>query len=189
MDASFTIFFNMRTIQESCRNPKRFLDTAEANGSSIAFILEYKNEKKYLFLADAHIDLIVDSLKELGYDENNPLIVDFVKLSHHGSKENINNEFLSLIQTKQFIILANGSEAHWHPDKETLVRIINYYKGNEKISFIFNYKLNDIFYNHEKVLEKDFRIFQKNEFDDNTISSNDFQLICRNILGELDSER
>ena len=174
-------------LKEESRNPKRFLDTAEANGSSIAFILEYKNEKKYLFLADAHIDLIVNSLQKLGYDNDNPLVVDFVKLSHHGSRENINNEFLSLIKSKQFIILANGSEAYWHPDKETLVRIIDYYKDNsEKISFIFNHEVNDIFYNHEEILGDNFELFKDNEFKNNDISSDDFELIYKNTLGVLD---
>ena len=184
--------FLLKRIQnkEKSRKPKRFLDKAEANGSSIAFILEYKNKKKYLFLADAHIDLIIESLKELGYDKDNPLVVDFVKLSHHGSRENINNEFLSLVQTKQFIILANGSEAHWHPDKETLVRIIDYSKNDSgKISFIFNHEIDDIFYNHEDTLGDDFKLFEDDEFDNNNISSDSFELIYKNELGVLENER
>jgi len=185
-DKSIDFLVNEIKKKETSINPKRFLDTAEANGSSIAFILEYKNVQKYLFLADSHIDLIVDSLRELGYDKDNPLLVEFVKLSHHGSRENINNEFLSLIKTKQFIILANGSEAHWHPDKETLVRILDYYKNdNEKISFIFNHEINDIFYKHEDVLGKDFKLFKDNEFENNDISPNDFEFIYKNTLGTL----
>ena len=181
-----TLLKDIKT-KEMSRNPKRFLDTAEANGFSIAFILEYKNEKKYLFLADAHIDLIVDSLIELGYDKDNPLVVDFVKLSHHGSRENINNEFLSLIQTKQFVILANGSEAHWHPDKETLVRVIDYCKNDsEKISFIFNHEVKDVFYNHEEILGEDFKLFKDDEFENNDISLDSFELIYKNPLGVLD---
>ena len=53
------------TIEELYQ--KTFSDTDDSsvsNGSSIAFILIYKN-KNFLFLADAHIPLIVDSLKKV----------------------------------------------------------------------------------------------------------------------------
>jgi len=102
-DKSFIYLLNEIEYKENHPNPQDFLDKSKANGSSIAFILEYNN-KKYLFLGDAHIDLIVESLKKI-YTSSNPLIVEFVKLSHHGSKANINREFLSLIKTDQFIIL------------------------------------------------------------------------------------
>jgi len=164
---------NIKDLLESIKykekhpNPKDFLDSSKPNGSSIAFILDY-DKNKYLFLGDAHIDLIVQSLENMNYNKENPLVVDFVKLSHHGSIGNINKEFLSLIKTNQFIILANGNKSHWHPDKETLVMIMDYYKNNnEKISFIFNYEIKDIF-------GKDFELFKNDD-----ISSYNFELICK----------
>ncbi len=115
-------------------------DKSEHNGASIAFILEYQT-KKYLFLADAHIDLIEKSLKELGYTQKNPLKVEFIKLSHHGSKKNINQGFLDLVRSNKFIILTNGA-SHGHPDKEALSRVIlNKNRDfNEKLYFICNYE-------------------------------------------------
>jgi len=164
---------NIKDLLESIKykekhpNPKDFLDSSKPNGSSIAFILDY-DKNKYLFLGDAHIDLIVQSLENMNYNKENPLVVDFVKLSHHGSIGNINKEFLSLIKTNQFIILANGNKSHWHPDKETLVMIMDYYKNNnEKISFIFNYEIKDIF-------GKDFELFKNDD-----ISPYNFELICK----------
>jgi hypothetical protein len=109
----------------------------------------------------------------LSYTPKNPLIIDFIKLSHHGSRENINKEFLSLVKTNQFIILANGNKKHYHPHKETLVRIIDYYKEyDEKISFIFNYNIKSIF-------KDDYPIFKDEELRQNNISKNSFELICK----------
>ena len=117
-------------------------DRTPNNGSSIAFILIYDN-KKYLFLADAHMDIVVESLKkqEKYFNNKGKIEFEFVKLSHHGSKENLNQHFLNLIETDNFIILTNGLN-HGHPDDETLSKIIiNMERKTEDsiINFIFNY--------------------------------------------------
>lgn len=116
-------------------------DYSITNGSSIAFILKYKKKYNFLLLADAHIDLINKSLLKLGFSKKKKLEVEFVKLSHHGSKNNINKEFLDLIDTDTYIISTDGS--HGHPDSETLSLIIkhhNSFNKNEKIYFYFNNK-------------------------------------------------
>lgn len=94
------------------------------NGSSIAFILKYKCFSG-LFLADSHPSDIISSLKSLGYSSENRLKVDFVKVAHHGSKVNTNDELLSLIDCTNYIFSANGI-SHFHPDKEVLTRIITH---------------------------------------------------------------
>jgi len=114
----------------------------EENGSSIAFILIHQN-KKYLFLADAHIPLIVEELSKLTehFNSRGKIEFEFIKLSHHGSRHNLNQDFLDLIECENFVILTNGS-THKHPDKETLSKIIlNMPRKNDKniINFIFNY--------------------------------------------------
>jgi len=116
-------------------------DTSNPNGSSIAFILIH-DEKKYLFLGDAHISLISDKLEEFKrenkyFNQNEKIEFEFIKLSHHGSKYNLNKRFLNLVDTNNFIVLTNGSNHH-HPDKETLSRIIMA-KNTSEINFIFNY--------------------------------------------------
>jgi len=128
-----------RSIEELIKLPFK-KDRTQHNGASIAFILEYQ-EKNYLFLADAHIDLIVESLRNLGYTKENPLKVEFVKLSHHGSKKNINQDFLDLIRSDNFIILTNGA-SHGHPDKEALSRIILNPNRDftKRVNFICNYE-------------------------------------------------
>lgn len=109
-------------------------DDSIHNGSSIAFVVE-KQGKNVLFLSDAHPQTIIDSLVSLGYSPENPLKVDFVKLSHHGSKSNTCIELLNLIQSDNFLISSNGCK-HKLPDKRCLARII---KNKEHANLYFNY--------------------------------------------------
>ena len=138
-------------------------DNATPNGSSIAFILIFES-KKYLFLADAHIPLIVEELVKYKdfFNDKERIEFEFIKLSHHGSKHNINQDFLDLIESDNFIILTNGS-SHRHPDKETLARIIlNCNRDfNKEINFICNYK----------------NIFEHNKFTCTEIKEKNFILI------------
>ena len=96
-------------------------DRSATNGSSIAFIIEYK-ERKLLFLGDAHEDNIYEELVRLqsnGYE----LDFDLVKVSHHGSNNNISNRLLKLISSKRFLISTNGR--HSHPDLGAIAKIMD----------------------------------------------------------------
>jgi beta-lactamase superfamily II metal-dependent hydrolase len=109
-------------------------DNAIHNGSSIAFILKIE-DKKMLFLGDAHPSVVVSSLIELEYSKEKKLKIDFVKVSHHGSKANTSNELLELIECDKFIISTDNSK-HALPNKETFARIIN---KHENCKLYFNY--------------------------------------------------
>lgn len=149
-------------------------DSSVANGSSIAFILIYKN-KKFLFLADAHIRLIIDELKKykMEYNNNQKIKFEFIKLSHHGSRNNIHKDFLELVETDNYIILTDSKGRNKHPDKETLSKIIvHHYKKNPlaKINFIFNYSKGAKYSRYDftkKDLEKygnNFKLVHKNSY-------------------------
>jgi len=127
------------------KNVKFGSDSSLKNKSSIAFILEYKT-KQYLFLADAKIQVINRSLKGLKYaDKESHLDVEFVKLSHHGSKGNINKKFLDILKTDTFITLTSG-DCHSLPNIETYSLILSNKNIEKKIKFLFNYP----FYYKEK---------------------------------------
>ncbi len=115
-------------------------DSAPVNGSSIAFILEFK-KKRILFLADAHTDILIESLKKLAKKEGNTRIYfDAVKISHHGSKHNTSKELLEIIDTERYIFSTNGrGKGFIHPDIETIFRIITTNTERKK-TLIFNYK-------------------------------------------------
>jgi hypothetical protein len=109
-------------------------DRSKSNGSSIAFIFEY-NEKKLLLLGDAHNEVIVKSLMDLGHHDKKPLECDYVKLSHHGSKKNTSYELLNLLKCQNFIFSSN-TDIHKLPNKTTIARIAKY---QPEATLLFNY--------------------------------------------------
>lgn len=98
-------------------------DNAAANGSSIAFLAEFAG-KSCLFLADAHPDAVCASLRRLLQARGlSRLVVDAVKVSHHGSKGNTTDELMSLIESPRFLFSTNGAQ-FGHPDREAVQRVI-----------------------------------------------------------------
>lgn len=98
------------------------IDGSKANGSSIAFVAGFSG-KTCMFLGDAHMKVVCPALKRLGYSRAKPLKIDAVKVSHHGSKNNITQEFLGLVDAKHWLISSNG-DIHEHPDKAAIEAII-----------------------------------------------------------------
>lgn len=134
-----------KSIEELQKNRFIRLDTSLANKSSIAFIIEV-GDFKILMLADSHPKIIVSSLRKMGYSKDNKLKVDYIKLSHHGSKKNLTYELLDMIDCSNYIISTDG-QRHGHPNKESLARIL---KKQKNVKFYYNYKLyNDIFTSEE----------------------------------------
>nr|WP_315184445.1 MBL fold metallo-hydrolase [uncultured Flavobacterium sp.] len=109
-------------------------DDSVPNGSSIAFILTY-NKKNYVFLGDSHPTDIIESLK-VNHNKENPLIAEFLKVSHHGSCRNTNKELLEIIKTDNYIISSNGTSDNL-PNKRTFARIVN---ENPNATIYFNYE-------------------------------------------------
>ncbi|WP_145328657.1 Zn-dependent hydrolase [Paenibacillus xylanexedens] len=141
---------------EKIANAPIIEDCSPVNGSSIAFILEFQN-KKVLFLADSHPDIIVENLKKIMLKEKIEKIhFDAVKISHHGSKHNTSNELLEIIDTDKYIFSTNGrGKGFVHPDIETVLKIITV-KTDRKKTLIFNYKPVHIFQiiNNNDLIEK-----------------------------------
>lgn len=120
-------------------------DKTPTNGSSIAFILKIK-EKSLLFLADSHPGLILKSLVE--YQSEGIINFDSIKVSHHGSFNNISPELLEKMDSGIFIFSTNGNK-HNHPDKETIAHIVGRKTKFERKLF-FNYKtLNSEYFNNK----------------------------------------
>lgn len=148
-------------IDEESRPNFRFKeDVSVANGSSIAFIMEYE-DKSFLFLADAHPSVVIEGLSKFGYNKDNPLCVELIKVSHHGSMYNTNKELLEIVKTNNYLISSNATK-HGLPNKRTIARIIN---NNPNAVIRFNYDLTNRVFLEEDW--NDFLIFKAkvtNEF-------------------------
>ena len=132
-------------------------DDSIENKSSIGLLMEFQG-KSFLWLADSHPSTIIESLKNLGYSESNPIICDWCKVSHHGSKGNNSTKMFSLIQCNNYILSVNGENKHYLPSKECLARILrnptrpkgSHYKlhftyDNDILRGIFNSDESDVF--------------------------------------------
>jgi len=149
-------------INDEKSNYKKPRDNSPKNQSSISFILTINN-RKFLFLADAPSEQIVKELHSLGYNKENPLKIEFMKVSHHGSKNNTSNEILQIIKTNHYLI-STDSSCHGHPDKRTLARILRY---NPNATFHFNYNnvKNGVISKNDFKNFKNLKSFVTKEFD------------------------
>lgn len=101
-------------------------DRKEEHERCIALLLDFEG-KRFFWMADALPSAVCETLRELGYNEKNPLECEYTTLSHHGSKTNTSDELLSLIRCERFIITGDGNNSYKLPDKETLARVIRHY--------------------------------------------------------------
>ena len=109
-------------------------DDSAANGSSIAFLLEYQNRRRILFTGDAHPSTLVESMAHLRPEQ---LRLDAFKLPHHGSRGNVSTDLISKITSDAFIFSSNG-EMFSHPHPEAVARVVGY--GTGEPTLCFNYR-------------------------------------------------
>ena len=124
-----------------------------SNGVSLAMLIEYQ-KKSILLLGDAKDSVLIPSLEQK-YSIKNKLVVDYIKLSHHGSKFHTTNEFLALIKCNHFIISTDGkNNKNKHPNIETIARILchDYRDWSKKIYFYFNYPKQEYINNGRRLL-------------------------------------
>ncbi|MFC7699449.1 ComEC/Rec2 family competence protein [Bradyrhizobium sp. GCM10028915] len=110
-------------------------DVGEANGSSIAFLVEYQG-KCILCAADAFSGRLINSLDRLPQQEER-ISLDAFKLSHHGSAKSTSSELLGKVACNQYLISSNGSY-FGHPDAEAMARVLLHGGKNPKL--VFNYR-------------------------------------------------
>ena len=114
-------------------------DTSIPNGSSIAFLLEHRGAS-CLFGADAFPTVLGGALWTLANARGGKVVIDAVKLPHHGSQKNVSAKLLSLVDSKNYLVSTNG--AHFgHPDDVALARAV--VAGGETTTLWFNYPASD----------------------------------------------
>lgn len=116
-------------------------DDELANAASIAFILRCEG-LSILMLGDSYPQNVEAYLRGEGYSESKPLEVDYVKVSHHGSRNNTSNSLLDIIKCKNYIISTNGGlGVSNHPDRTAIAHILCHptRDRNEKVHLYFNH--------------------------------------------------
>jgi beta-lactamase superfamily II metal-dependent hydrolase len=98
-------------------------DSAPANGSSIAFILEFGG-KRALLGADAHPAVLVPALQRASQMFGEPRVrIHLCKLPHHGSRANVTAELIGLIDSSKYLVSTNGDN-FGHPDDAAMARVV-----------------------------------------------------------------
>ena len=105
-------------------------DDSLPNGSSIALSASYQN-KRVLLAADAHPSVLAAALAKLPIAERR---FDLVKLSHHGSKNNLSRPMLDTLECERFAISTDGSRHH-HPDPETIAQLLLSKESHKRLYF------------------------------------------------------
>jgi beta-lactamase superfamily II metal-dependent hydrolase len=101
-------------------------DSSVANGSSIAFLFEVGGAS-LLLTGDAFASDLETTIGQLIAQRGVPkLHVDLFKLSHHGSRQNMTDGLLDLIDPGAVLVCTDGSKFH-HPDEDALQKIRSHY--------------------------------------------------------------
>lgn len=115
-----------------------------ANAASMAFVISCDG-LSLLMLGDSYPQNVEAYLRnKMGCSEENPLVVDYVKVSHHGSRNNTSNSLLDIIKCNNYLISTNGGKNRTnHPDRTAIAHILCHScrKQEEKIHLFFNHKL------------------------------------------------
>ena len=129
----FNILINDKTVKK----------LSTYNMASMAFIIyEEVSKQSILIMGDASYGVVGEKLRQLKdqngilYSENNPIEIEYFKLSHHGSICDLTDEFLNLIKCQKFLISTSG-KIFGHPDKKMIARV---YSNFNNASFYFNYE-------------------------------------------------
>jgi beta-lactamase superfamily II metal-dependent hydrolase len=112
-------------------------DESSANGSSIAVLAEFE-QKSCLLTGDAVPSAMIPAIRRLLKSRHQDRLgVDAVKLPHHGSENNISDEFLELLVSPLWLFSTNGN-VHHHPQAPAVARVIRANAGRHP-TLGFNY--------------------------------------------------
>jgi hypothetical protein len=113
---------------------KRFVeDDSRANGSSIVLLAEYRR-KKILLCGDAYPSLVRRGLERL---TDGRLEIEALKISHHASSKNIDNDLLGAISCERYLVSTDGGY-YKHPHNAALARVV--VNGGDSPILHFNYR-------------------------------------------------
>lgn len=118
-----------------------YVDKSVPNLSSLV-LLAKTGDKTMLFTGDARGDKILKGLELVGLMEQGGKIeVDLLKVPHHGSSNNLDDDFFERITAKHYVFSGNGE--HGNPEREALEMLFKA-RGNDDYAIHLTYPINDI---------------------------------------------
>jgi beta-lactamase superfamily II metal-dependent hydrolase len=108
------------------------------NLASLTLLVE-EGPRKILLTGDARGDQIVDGLQAVGRLGSLPFVVDVLKVPHHGSENNVDQDFCDKVVAQHYVFCGNGQ--HENPDLrvvELMARRRLAVPGSSAFKFWFN---------------------------------------------------
>ncbi len=138
-------------------------DTSKANGSSIAFLLEYPKDSpkvKFLFSGDAWSSVLETSIKQLVPRANKRLSLTGFKIPHHGSVGNLTESLLDKLSCKHYLISTSGAKFR-HPHERVIELLLQSHHNRAKPRLHFNYltKTTEFWSDETDQKTKDYKAF------------------------------
>ena len=99
------------------------------NVASLMFMVE-ENGRRLLLTGDAQQRFILDGLRRTGFLGNGTLHVDVLKVQHHGSENNMDDNFARTVTADHYVFCGNG--AHGNPEREVIDRVFNARQGDNR---------------------------------------------------------
>ena len=113
-------------------------DSSEANGSSIAMLVEV-GSSSILLTGDGFGPVLERGITRLLKQRKQTVLdVDVVKLPHHGSAGNVSEPLLALLDCGRFVFSTNGDK-YLHPDRTAVERVLARPHRGKGTELIFNY--------------------------------------------------
>jgi beta-lactamase superfamily II metal-dependent hydrolase len=112
-------------------------DSSESNGSSIAVLAEYEGHS-ILLTGDAFPSVLIKNIDRIAENKKEKqLVVDAMKMPHHGSKGNTSRKLIEKVNSSRYLISTNGN-VHHHPDAAAVARVIKFSRPHPEL--VFNYR-------------------------------------------------
>lgn len=116
-------------------------DESVPNLSSIVLLAE-RDGSRALLTGDARSDFVMKGLEEIGLvDPGGELQVDLLKMPHHGSDRNVDEDFLRRVAAPKYLFTGNGE--HGNPERETF-RMLAAARPDAEMEFYLTYKVEEI---------------------------------------------
>lgn len=120
-----------------------YVDRSVSNLSSIVVMAE-ADGKHMLLTGDARGDKVLEGLQLaelLESGDRSTLEVDLLKVPHHGSANNLDDDFFERIIAKHYVFSGDGE--HGNPERESLEMLMNA-RGNEEYEVHLTYPVDEI---------------------------------------------
>jgi hypothetical protein len=118
-----------------------YIDKSVPNLSSLVVLAE-AGEKRMLLTGDARGDKILEGLELVGLmEEGGTMHVDLLKVPHHGSANNLDNDFFERITADHYVFSGDGE--HGNPERESLQMLLDA-RGDAEYTIHLTYPIEEL---------------------------------------------